>query len=252
MTQPDDSAGRDRVQEDEVKRGDRSRGRRRARPTCFSCGGPADTRDHIPPKGVFPDPRPKTLITVPACAACNAASKLDDEYFRWLVATVGDQTAESDQLIRERILPRFNDRPALLRSIMKASRIVDVVSPSGLWLGRRPAFEFDRPRVQAVVEKIVRGLHFHEHGATLARPRVSEFVLNPELADDQKATIASLRLRDAAPNVFGYRVATEGPDGQAYWFLMFFNKALFVVAVVPAALSPSPVSRQPLAGPTGA
>lgn len=56
---------------------------------CFNCGAPSETRDHVPPKGVFPAPRPKQLITVPACRKCNNSTKLDDEYFRWFVATVG-------------------------------------------------------------------------------------------------------------------------------------------------------------------
>ena len=104
------------------------------------------------------------MITVPACRKCNNSSKLDDEYFRWFVATVGDQTAPSDALIKDRVLPRFRESPALLHAIMQKSRFVDVYSPAGLWLGKRPAFEFERPRIQAVIERTVRGLYLHEFG----------------------------------------------------------------------------------------
>jgi hypothetical protein len=40
------------------------------------------TRDHIPPKGIFPTPRSNDLITVPSCASCNRAACESDELFR--------------------------------------------------------------------------------------------------------------------------------------------------------------------------
>ena len=81
---------------------------------CVFCGALATTRDHVPPQGVFPDPRPTDLITVPACDICNNSTKLDDEYFRWLVATGSTDDDEAKRLIKERILPRFQSHPALL------------------------------------------------------------------------------------------------------------------------------------------
>lgn len=203
---------------------------------CFNCGRPADTRDHVPPRGVFPAPRPKTLITVPACAACNGSTKLDEEYFRWLVATVGDQTAASDALIQQRILPRFRARPALLHEIMKKSRVVDVYSPGGIWLERSPAFEFDRPRIQRVIEKTVKGLYLHEFGERLSGAVVEGFVLNPEIPKEDIPFCASLPVRNVAPPVFSYRCLRDDEEVRASaWFLMFFEpKALFWTMTRPA------------------
>jgi len=206
--------------------------RRRKEPPipCFNCGAHSQTRDHIPPRGVFPTPRPKTLITVPACHACNSESKLDDEYFRWFVASVGDQTEASDALIQERIIPRFRERPALLKTIMEKSKVVDVFSKGGIWLERRPAFEFDRPRIQRVVAKIVRGLYLHEFGERLEGARVEDFVLNPEdLSEEDKAYITSLPAKGAAPDIFSYRCQRDPEDARrSGWFLMFFfPKTLF-------------------------
>ena len=53
---------------------------------CYICGkGGADSKDHIPPKGIFPkDLRGKlrgNLITVPAHSECNNSFKLDDANF---------------------------------------------------------------------------------------------------------------------------------------------------------------------------
>src|SRR6185437_12606539 len=55
--------------------------RKRSKPTCIYCGErEGTTRDHIPPKGLLPTPRPE-LITVPCCETCRRGQSLDDEYF---------------------------------------------------------------------------------------------------------------------------------------------------------------------------
>ena len=70
---------------------------------CAYCGSPSPTtRDHIPPKGVFPSPRPDDLITVPSCAACNQGASGTDEFFRtFLSLRVGVDTAPTSRLWRQ-------------------------------------------------------------------------------------------------------------------------------------------------------
>jgi hypothetical protein len=50
---------------------------------CVYCGSMADlTDEHVPPKLVFPKPRPSDLITVRACRQCNEAGSKDADYIR--------------------------------------------------------------------------------------------------------------------------------------------------------------------------
>ena len=52
---------------------------------CIYCGSTENlTDEHIPPKNIFPKPRPNNiqLVTVPACKECNRGYSKDDEYFR--------------------------------------------------------------------------------------------------------------------------------------------------------------------------
>lgn len=65
----------------------------KATTTCYICGQPATSRDHVPPKSMFPkavdmggvDYR-TNLLTVPSCAACNEGRSDDDQYALCLVA----------------------------------------------------------------------------------------------------------------------------------------------------------------------
>src|SRR6266446_2126634 len=56
---------------------------------CYLCGATDRlTRDHIPPKGLFPRPRPSNLHTLPCCEPCNNRASADDEYFRLAVSSL--------------------------------------------------------------------------------------------------------------------------------------------------------------------
>lgn len=54
---------------------------------CYLCGSEENlTQDHIPPKNLFPLPRPTDLITIPCCKKCNEEFCLIDESFRVFVS----------------------------------------------------------------------------------------------------------------------------------------------------------------------
>src|SRR5476649_803812 len=73
---------------------------------CIYCQmNPGDTDDHVPPKGLFPKPRPSNLITVPACDQCNKSFKNDDEYFlnialEWAASESSDGKQIADTRLR--------------------------------------------------------------------------------------------------------------------------------------------------------
>ncbi len=202
---------------------------------CIFCGASATTRDHVPPKGIFPDPKPSDLVTVPACKSCNSKTKLDDEYFRWLVATGSGEDEQAHKLIKERIVPKFQLRPALLHKIMKGATRVDVHSEGGIYLGKQPAFHFDRVRIQTVIDKTVRGLYFRALGTMLPKDAVvANFILNPIFEDEMKNVICSLPLNDIGNGIFSYRYwADDTRPEESFWLLMFFDKTLFFTKTEP-------------------
>ncbi len=218
-------------------------GQKKYKGECVFCGNPATTRDHVPPQGVFPDPKPTDLITVPACESCNLRTTLDEEYFRWLVATGSAESENAVKLVKERILPKFQRRPAFLHHVMKGATRVDVHSEDGIYLGKKPAFHFDRHRIQVVIEKIVRGLYFRELDVVLPQSTiVGDFVLNPIFAKGFKEVICALLLQNVGKDVFSYRYwANKELLEESSWFLMFFDKTLFFTKTEPSpALKPTP------------
>src|SRR5471030_1318304 len=77
---------------------------------CVYCGATDDlSDDHIPPKNLFPKPRPLNLITVLACRVkCNGSASMDDEYFRHCLC-MSEKVGRNPEAAK--------NRPAIFRSL---------------------------------------------------------------------------------------------------------------------------------------
>jgi hypothetical protein len=197
---------------------------------CCFCGDPVECRDHIPPRGMFPNPKPTDLITVPCCKQCNEETMLDDEYFRWFVATGSGESPEAERLVKERVLKRFRDRPALLETILRGSVLVDVYSKGGIFLEQRPGFRYDRKRIQRIIEKITRGLFWHEKGSRLGNDySVIDFKLNPVMPDELLQVVQTTPLKSVANGIFRYGFTQCAEDeNSALWVFVFFDQMLIL------------------------
>jgi hypothetical protein len=198
---------------------------------------PAATRDHVPPRGMFPKPLPTDLITVPACHTCNSASSLDDEYFRLVVSACSNDSPQSMVLLNQKILPKTREKPLLAKRFLKSCARIPEFSPGGICIEQARAVTFDRQRMQAVVNKIVRGLYFRHTGQMLGSNRIVEdFVCQPQLNQEVMERICCLPLfKIGEGTVFSYRYEMPEPQGkESAWFLMFYNDTvLFVAATGP-------------------
>ena len=134
---------------------------------CVFCGRRGKlSKDHVPPKCLFPKGSRSGLITVPACPQCNLSSSGDDEYLRLVLVTNRD--SEVHPAVRSL-------RPTVLRSLIKPTkrgfaaafwssiRDLDIFSPGGIYLCTAKGFQMDSDRVHRIVAKIVQGLFWYEY-----------------------------------------------------------------------------------------
>jgi hypothetical protein len=194
---------------------------------------PAATRDHVPPRGMFPKPLPTDLITVPSCHTCNSASSLDDEYFRLVVSACSNDSPRSMVLLNQKILPKAREKPLLAKRFLKSCARVPEFSPGGIYVGQARAVTFERQRIQVVVNKIVRGLFLQHTGQALGSNRIVEdFVCQPKLSPEVIERISCLPLFKVGDGtVFSYRYELPEPQGaESAWFPMFYNDAVLFIA----------------------
>lgn len=135
---------------------------------CFVCGVPATGVDHVPPRSFFPKKQDlpqgvaevrRNLITVPACDEHNGRYSKDDEVASYVILLTHQANQLGvDQFLRKG-LRAITGHKGLIDSIFKQIEVYQL--PDGREV---PKFEFDGERVGRVMERIARGLFFHEFG----------------------------------------------------------------------------------------
>ena len=115
---------------------------------CIYCqANPQESADHVPPKGLFKEPRPQNLITVPACVKCNESFSSDDCYFlnlalEWEASESRDGRGVTDKRLRS--MKRPDDR-RFWKPFFAKLKPVEVHSPDGLFLANSFEFSIESP-----------------------------------------------------------------------------------------------------------
>ena len=211
--------------------------------SCIYCGSNEDmTVDHIPPKALFPEPRPSNMLTVPCCKKCNESFSKDDEYFRTILVSCASVSSDPNaQAVNEKLL-RSMSRPqaaAMASSIRKSLHVVDVRSHGGIYLGRSPAMEVNTGRINRVTDRIARGLFYIKHDYPVPMGYEVKCVFKDDALSMPKEFIDPWRGFWKQPvtiggNVFNYSYAlcVDDPNGMlfVYWF---YGKLYFYGYIVP-------------------
>jgi hypothetical protein len=214
---------------------------------CVLCGrfGPV-TREHVPPRALFLKPRPQNTITVPLCEPCNGASKLDDEYFRLHVTMGAEPGTKLGRLWAEKVVAKTLQNSPKLKSMLAEEREKfaelykgrTVRTADGQLVPEEMHYllqPLSAKRINGIVEKMVRCLHFHEHKERL--PTDAGFVINTIFwtEDDYEMVKHFPTGGVGMEGEFLYHYRTVEP-GAGRWLLSFYDKHVFdVIVSVPVA-----------------
>lgn len=132
---------------------------------CAICGiNEATTRDHVPPKAIFPKPQPENLITVPACSDCNnGASDLDDLFKVYLSMHAAGESDIARRLFTEKTARTLERNKSLLARIAEESKELQIEDESGNFVTRTGGL-WNSEAHDAVIERTIRGLYFSHTG----------------------------------------------------------------------------------------
>jgi len=194
---------------------------------CAYCGALSPTtRDHIPPKGIFPTPRPGDLITVPSCMACNQGASASDESFRaYLSLHVGMDTSSTSRLWTQAALPGIRRNRPLHRRLLAETQRVWLTTPSGVIHSHAYRLLWDSAAHDATNERMIRGLYFHHYGDVLGtRVRVKSHWFRTLDTDLLEAT-EECEQRSAGDDQFVYRFGrASGAPLHSIWLFEFYKR----------------------------
>lgn len=114
---------------------------------CIYCGGPAETRDHVPSRVFLEAAYPENLPVVGSCESCNQGFSEDEQYLACLLEATLAGTANPDKIRRPSVARTLRRSPGLQARIESAKRQVY----------DRVEFAVEEERIKNVMLKLARG-----------------------------------------------------------------------------------------------
>ncbi|MEZ8627922.1 hypothetical protein AB6D75_19240 [Vibrio splendidus] len=122
---------------------------------CYFCHGTATTKEHVPPKQLFPKDMKRNLITVPSCELHNGLKSRDDDYLRFvLIGGLKDIKDKRFKSIVDKVIRSVERKPLLAKSLF------NTLKPIYGW----PSVKINNDRLFYSYESIARGIVFYECG----------------------------------------------------------------------------------------
>ncbi len=192
---------------------------------CAICGQrEATTRDHVPPKAIFPKPRPNNLITVPACSECNnGASDLDDLFKVFLSMQAAENNDIAKQLFEEKTTRTLERNKSLLDKISKEAQELQILNQHGQ-IETRTGVLWDSRAHDAVIERTIRGLFFHHHGSPFQKDTTLSVQWLRAVPEEMQSKLHLLQVVSIGEDqvIYKYLIAPEDPRFSV-WLIEFYG-----------------------------
>lgn len=195
---------------------------------CVNLG--ADSNDHVIPVCFFPKPRPNNLVTLPAHKGCH--NKLSEEYLRLFIVALSENNGAA-QTLWNGAVNRSMTRNAPLRNSVFKTLVpdVEIVSRSGILLGRGPGVRIDPKHFYPALTKIVRGLYYYHTEKFLPYNVIIKWEINDPIGYSDEKIITSSKEGLTYEGVFSCRYIIDS-KGNLLWWLRFFDKTIRCIAAV--------------------
>lgn len=141
------------------------------RHTCYMCDEKKTSKEHVPPKCIFPEKKDlpkgfnfrKNLISVPSCDEHNSRKSTDDEYLMFVLATNIGGNGHKLNHFKTKVMRAIERKPHVFKSLMPNQQPVLLVDDEG---NQHQSFSYniDEERIDRIFKHIACGLFFHHTG----------------------------------------------------------------------------------------
>ena len=163
---------------------------------CYYCGMNATTKEHVPPKCIFPELADsngvdyrKNLIKVPSCTIHNTEKSNDDEYLLFILTSTVDANELAQKQFVSKTIRTLLRRPYIAKTFIS--------NPKRIWLKEEKiitpsiSYTVDNKRLFKIIEHIVRGLIYFEFGRSIINHKVETVYTTANLSsiDDKRRVV---------------------------------------------------------------
>lgn len=203
---------------------------------CVFCSErKADTRDHVPPKGIFPKPRPSNLVTVPACAECNGNWSSLDEIFKLFVSLQAGMDGISESFLHNSVKRTIDHNQRLKKFLIEKSKMVEVRTPEGIIIGDLIRIPFPEKELKMMCQRIIMGLFYHHNQYTIPDNSMLSVYLPNDINEEVLNVIQHCHLEiigDDREFIYCHCTA-NGSIFASTWILLFYKRFLAVGFIMP-------------------
>lgn len=178
---------------------------------CCYCGGPTETRDHVPSRVLLDVPYPENLPVVPACQDCNNGFSLDEEYLACLIDCVLAGSASPDAVTRRKVQRLLREKPSLSAKLSSARHQAESLTQ----------YAIEHARVENIILKLARGHALYELcEPQLYQPSSLTFLPIQSLNDEQRTSFERPPFLPILPEVGSRAMQRLVLQGSAAWIVV--------------------------------
>lgn len=205
---------------------------------CYLCGKPVreyklrsgepsppdlKTRDHAPPAGLFPSPKPSNLIAVPCCFRCNNEHSGFDERLRIVASSPFDRNVAGQRILDDKVLGGTMAKGRQMKFVEKLlSSMQTTAEHPDLIRVRMDAHEFHQGMI-----RVTKGLLFALHpGFNYHKSKFSVIDIHPKPFDEQLRLMAILKQAqhfERGQRAFQCWRHVDEVAGGGAWMLVFYE-----------------------------
>lgn len=209
-----------------------------ARPLCVYCGKyEGVTDDHVPPRSLFPKPRPDNLVTVPACHDCNQGFCDDDEIFALFACLEADMDGPRQQALHEKVKRSVEKNQRFQRFLRSASSPIPLLGRDGSIVEYLQQLPWDSSVVRSWFERIVIGLVFHHYGVRVQQTGyvkislVQNEVLPPSVAADLLGRCHLSHIGHEDEFIYRHGKTDDSPLASFWEFTLYRKRRVYAIVL---------------------
>lgn len=197
---------------------------------CYLCGSTKNlTRDHIPPKNLFPSPKPTNLATVFCCKKCNEEYTLIDESFRVFVSSTLNRSKAGQWVWDNKVMGSSFKRSPKLKTATRNS-LVPIKALINGQITPATGMTYSVRKAKKYLIRLVKGFtrYFNpEIDYSKAKFRVANIIPNQQIVDMLYQKFFYVEKGDGVFRM--WRMFAKGQEPMSVWVFVFYDDLMFMV-----------------------
>jgi len=198
--------------------------------SCYLCGSTENlTKDHIPPKNLFPSPKPTNLVTIWCCRKCNEKFSLIDESFRVFTSSVINRSKSGEWIWNNKVMDSsFKRSPKLKQTTIKS--LVPLQSEINGIKVQQTGMTYPIKKTKEYLVRLTKGFtkHFNpEIDYSQAKFKINNIIPNQRIVE---MLYQKFFYVEKGNGVFRmWRMFVKDMGAKSVWVYVFYDGLMFMV-----------------------